>query len=297
MMMHDAATSTGGQRAYISLLIRPESVTERDVAEAILPISRSDLPTLQMYARQVPPNIVYSCAVDEATAVVNALQRIGCEAFAPTSAEILGLGPTMKSKDLSLCGDGMAVELWREGSRLISPDDIDVFVRAKMSEKLGGDTNPSTLRDFAESIGRRNVIGMAGYGWSIGGAYGLAAGLYAARAAAGEAESRESLRLSAKLDLHTRDGTVYQIDGDKFGFEVLGDNRGYSDMVNIDRMCEFLSALAPHAAIDPYFGLFRAPPGVERLKFPQQLVNRDRPRFAFYSRWAALVYRHLASRG
>jgi hypothetical protein len=281
------------------LLIRPDSISERAVAEAILPFVRSDIPTLIMRARHVPPCIVYACFVGESSGAIDALRRIGCEAFAPSESDILALGPTMKIRDLSLCAEGLAIELWRSGSHTVNPDDIDVIVRAKMSEQLGRNVDRTNARELAQNIGRLGGIHLAGLGWAMGGGFGLAAGLYASRLYAGEGiESAPSptARLSAKLDLHTRDGTVYQIDGDKFGFEILGDQRGYSDMVNIDRMCEYLAALAPSAAIDPYSGLFKPPPGVERVRIAQRAMNCDHPTFAFYSRWAALVYRYLASR-
>ncbi len=66
-----------------------------------------------------------------------------------------------------------------------------------------------------------------------------------------------------------------------------------SDNVNIDRMCELMSHLAPDAVIDPYFSLWSAPPGYQRLRLKNMRINNDDPAFAFYSRWAALLYRHV----
>ena len=49
----------------------------------------------------------------------------------------------------------------------------------------------------------------------------------------------------------------------------------------------------PEAVVDPYFTLWRPPPGVRRLRLPMMKINQDDPNFAFYSRWAALLYRHV----
>ena len=101
------------------------------------------------------------------------------------------------------------------------------------------------------------------------------------------------VQTSDKLDVHTTDGSVFQIDGDKFGYSILGDLRGHSDRHNMDQMFELLAHLAPDAIVDPYFKLWTPPAGHHRLRLPDMKANNDDPAFAFYSRWVALLYRHL----
>ena len=98
---------------------------------------------------------------------------------------------------------------------------------------------------------------------------------------------------SDKLDVHTTDGRVFQVDGDKFGYRVLGDLRKHGDKANMDAMLELLSHLAPDEIVDPYYSLWSAPPGHDRLRLPMMKINNDDPRFAFYSRWVALMYRQI----
>jgi hypothetical protein len=98
---------------------------------------------------------------------------------------------------------------------------------------------------------------------------------------------------SHKLDLHLRDGSVLQIDGDKFGFRILGAMRAMSDNVNIDRMCELFVHLNSNVVVDTYFGTFLPPTGHHRLKLPMMHLNDEHMAFAFYSRWCALMYRHV----
>ena len=93
--------------------------------------------------------------------------------------------------------------------------------------------------------------------------------------------------------MHTADGRVFQIDGDKFGFAVLGDMKGHTDNENMDKMLELLDHLTPNAIVDQYFKLFKAPTGYKRLRLDNLSVNNDDPAFAFYSRWTALMYRHV----
>ena len=46
---------------------------------------------------------------------------------------------------------------------------------------------------------------------------------------------------SHKLDIHSTAGAIFQVDGDKFGYGILGEMRGYSDKTNMDSMCELLA--------------------------------------------------------
>ena len=58
-------------------------------------------------------------------------------------------------------------------------------------------------------------------------------------------------------------------------------------------MCELFASRAPDAIVDPYFSLFKPPPGYKRLRLPGMKINDEDPAFAYYSRWAALMYRHV----
>ena len=111
-----------------------------------------------------------------------------------------------------------------------------------------------------------------------------------------EQQQRETrvVGVSAKLDIHTRDGTVYQVDGDKFAFGVLGDMRTQGDANNMDRTLELLEHVCGGAVSDGVFEQFKATPQVARFRIPGMRVNNDDPVFAFYSRWIAMVYRHVA---
>ena len=64
-------------------------------------------------------------------------------------------------------------------------------------------------------------------------------------------------------------------------------------MIDMDAMLELLKHLAPDEIVDPYYSLWKAPPGYQRLKIEKMKINNDDPAFAFYSRWAALLYRHV----
>ena len=51
--------------------------------------------------------------------------------------------------------------------------------------------------------------------------------------------------------------------------------------------------VADHAVADNFFPLFKAPGNIGALGLPRAPGAAEDPRFAFYSRWVALMYRHL----
>jgi hypothetical protein len=108
-----------------------------------------------------------------------------------------------------------------------------------------------------------------------------------------ESQATREVRVLELLDLHTSDGSVYRIDGDRFEFRALGAMRGHGAKANMDSMCELLGHICPDAVVDTYYELFRPPPGYQKLRMRGATGQRDDPAFAFYSRWAALTYRHV----
>jgi hypothetical protein len=250
--------------------------------------------SLRMKARQHAPAILAMISHESAQRAVNALIERGGDGFAPTLDDLHALGATLKIKDLRLEAGGFVAELWRGSTQRIEPREILALVRRQLSQ-VKRDPMP---RISSRYIGQ-GLHSNAYAGYAFGGAYGMAA-IYAAEYAMDQmtASVPQQITTSNKLDIHTFDGRVFQIDGDKFGYRILGEQRGHSDLVNVDRMCELFTHLSPDAVVDPYFALWKPPPGHDRLRIPQRNVNNDDPAFAFYSRWAALMYRHLlAGRG
>jgi hypothetical protein len=61
----------------------------------------------------------------------------------------------------------------------------------------------------------------------------------------------------------------------------------------MDKMLELLKHLAPTAVVDEYFRLWKEPPRFEKMRLPLMKINQEDHAFAFYSRWAGLMYEHL----
>ena len=287
--MPSSAVNTN--RVFLTAISYPEGMSHEDVGGLLAePLGRR-IYDVALKLRQQPPCIIGFVDRSIADGALRALIGAGGDGFAPSMADIESLGATLKIKDLRLGGSGLELALWRGPTITVGPSEVQVLVRGRMIEaqvtrralSTGEFLNPSTVNLRTAPIAA---------GWGVGGAYGLALGLYSTWQS-GEFRAEKTLVTSYKMDLHLADGRVLQIDGDKFGFQILGDQRGHSDNVNIDRMCEFLVHLAPEAVVDPYFALFHPPVEHRRLRLPLIKVNNDDPAFAFYSRWAALMYRHV----
>lgn len=279
--------------AYLSLILMPADMDAREIPAMLAPAIGLDEPTLRLRCKGVPPFIITSLDPEQARAGVEVLEQAGCEAFAPTRQELAALGPTRKIKDLALGPDGIRLTMWREEDVTLNPADIVVLVRAKMSEvsrTLRRDGPGAMLGSVLR--GGADLRPVLAYG--VGGSFGLAATLWASDSNPPPPDVDVSYQISTMLDIHTSEGHVFQIDGSKFGFDFLGDLRGMSDMVNIDHTCDYFARLAPHAAIDPYFTYFNPPADHTQLRIPKSALSQDDPRFAFYSRWCALMYRHLS---
>ena len=282
-------------RPFLTIIAWPEGHDRMATAQLLASEAGMDLHTLRLRLGQAPPMIIGQTDPDAARRAVAAIARRGGDAFAPTFADLARLGGTLKIKDLRLEHGALAIDLWRGLSTTIRPQQIQILVRAHLSSTKITRTSSSMHAPGAmPSVGQIHLTGGAlGLGLGLG-AMGLAAAYGAAYTdTSGLGETQRSVETSDKLDIHTTDGAIYQIDGDKFGYRVLGELRGHSDNANMNAMCELLTHLAPDPIVDPYFSLWKPPPGCERLRLPDMKINQDDPAFAFYSRWAALLYRHV----
>jgi hypothetical protein len=281
----------GDPRPFLSLIAWPEGHDRSEVVTLLAETTGLDARTLHVQVGHAPPRIVGQFDPDVAGRAIEAIREAGGDAFAPTLGDLAAFGETLKIRDLRLEDGVLVVDLWRGPTATIRREQVEILIRAHLTQ-----TDTPEAGHLAASA-RRARLGSAGLGLGLGlglhGATGIAiplGGGYLANVGAGR-EPR--LTTSDKLDVHTRDGRVYQIDGDKFGYRVLGELRGHSDRENMDRMTELLAHVAPDEIVDPYFSLWSPPIGYKRLQIPRQHINRDDPAFAFYSRWSALMYRHL----
>lgn len=269
-----------GTSVFLSVIAWPEGVSRRDAGAIVLDaLERTGFDdaitpeTLRLRLAIEPPMVLGLVPREAGIAVSNAIASAGGDAFAPSPDDLLALGPTLKIRDLDVSHGGVDVVLWRGGEARIEFSRIASLVRAHLSDTV-------VVRTPASA--RMHPLYIPGPRFSI-----------RVRADFVQDAAQRRSTTSDKLDIHTTDGRVFQLDGDKFGYRALGDMRGHSDKQNMDRMFELLQHLASDAVADMYFSLWKPPPHHDRLRIPGARLNNDDPAFAFYSRWAALMYRHI----
>ncbi len=255
---------------FLSIVAWPEGWDREHVAELLAGAGGLDVATLRLRLGQEPPMVLQRIEPAAAQAMLEALLAQGGDGFTFTLDDLARPGPTLTIRTMHVIEGALQVELW-QGLRTTLPfRSIQVIVRAHLSETVITRRNPPTFPTMRQHTRTWDSI-----------------------KAEIEATVQKDVRTSDKLDLHTADGTVYQVDGHRFAFDVLGDMRGHSDKANMDSLTDLLAHLCPDAVVDNFYSLWRPPPGVDRLRLPHTRRDREDAVFAFYSRWAALTYRRF----
>ncbi len=255
---------------FLSIVAWPPAWERRQVAALLAEAGGLDQATLTMRLGQQPPMVLKRVDPSPAAQMIRDLVVSGGDGFLFTLDDLAALGPTLGISDLSVTEGAIDVQLRAGPHTRLRFDTIQVLVRAQLARTVTHRREP--LRPNVR-IGRRRS-------WD------------SIKAEVESSVTRE-IETSDKLDLHTTDGSVYQVDGDRFAYQALGALRSHGDKANMDSMCDLLSHLCPDAVVDTWYKLWRPPPGHDKLVVPNMTAARDDPTFAFYSRWAALTYRHI----
>ncbi|MEO1130401.1 MAG: hypothetical protein AAFX05_11945 [Planctomycetota bacterium] len=260
-------------RPYLTVVLLPEGMSRQQAATVLAASGVTDEVTAYQRLAKEPPMILGQFDPGPAHRAAIDMIKVGGDAMCITLDDLVRVGETRRIKDLRIGHGGIEYDLWRGEGGFLAFDAMKVLVRARLRSTTSRPVDPGP-----------NV------GFNIGGP--LDAGVDFDGSDAG-ATNVKTTHLSDKLDIHAYDGSVYQIDGDKFGYGVLGELRGHSDGQNMDQMCELLHHLASHVIVDDFYSLFKPPPGYHRMQLPRMKLQQEDPGFAFYSRWTALVYRHV----
>ena len=256
---------------FLSIVAWPPDWERRQVAALLAEAGGLELATLKLRLGQQPPMVLERVDPSPAAQMIRDLVDRGGDGFLFTHDDLAALGPTLVIGDLSVTEGAIDIELRAGPHTSLRFDTIQVLVRAHLARTVTHRCEP-----------RRPDVRM-----------GRQLRSWDSIKAQFESSVTREVRTSDKLDLHTTDGSVYQVDGDRFHYLALGAQRGHGDKANMDSMCELLSHLCPDAVVDTWYKLWRPPPGHEKLVVPNMTAGRVDAAFTFYSRWAALTYRHV----
>lgn len=254
---------------FLSIVRQPEGCDRSQTAALLAELNVLDLPTARLRLGQEPPMVIAQAEPGVAGAAADAIRTRGGDAFTFTFGDLEALGPTLKIARLRVVEGGIDVDLHRGLSTTLRRENVQVLVRAQLRETKTERRPPPKLGSTA-----------------------LNRSLDAIRAGI-ESATTHKLTTAELLDIHMTDGSVYEVDGRRFDFSVLGDLKGYSDKPNMDNLCELIAHLAPDEVVDTWFRLWRPPAGYRNLRVPDANAGEDDLSFTFYSRWAALTYRHV----
>lgn len=273
------------ERAYLSIIEWPEAFTEERRVEAIVAAAAVDPGQAALAVKQKSPMVAHLINVLDRAPILQHLREQGVLAIAPTRAELARMPAPIHAKRLAeaMGSDGRLymVEPWRGESEGLRTGDIRLLVRASVRKAA-----PAARPD------RYGNLPNTASGLECGDGGFAAAALSGSMTGEGSDRSAK-LRTTELLDIYTADKRRIRINGDKFGFDVLGTDRSYTDRHNLDELTIRLAERAPNAYIDQGFARFRPPPDVRaqsHLAAGDAAPRADLAPFDFYSPWFALVY-------
>jgi hypothetical protein len=261
----------GQENAYLSVLEWPDGLSIEDRVAAVSAATGMDAYTARLRAQLDAPLVVARLEARAAAKGAEDLRSIGAFVFAPTESQMAACSEAARLKSLEAAQGApeptYVCQVWRGEPVVMKPRGLFLIVRAR-------------LKRSERTEGRMEVN------------YEPMTGTVSMHTTAGGSR----LQVSDLVDLWMRDGSRVRINGDKFNFDVLGAERGYSDYENADRLALRLASEAPQAMVDTAFGRFHCPPEIVRIATrtgPSGVRRRsDAPAFDFYSVWCYLM--HLA---
>ncbi len=279
--------------SYLSIVGWPESCDESaavailGTACAIAPIDAAQI------VRRGTPVILARTSQEHASAMLNVLRTHRVRAFIATVEDLASV-PTPRSVKTMSAAVGAPeamylVEYWPpppNQNDALKSSDIVLLVRARVDQsvrRVSPETRPP---------GSSRVV----TGYLLGGVTGA---VIAAASENATTVAKTDFRFRDLLDIFTRDGKRLRVDGGRFGFDVLGDEKALTREESMDRLALRLAREAPDALVDTGFSTFHYPASLARdmtQVFGRNTIRRtdELPAFTFYSAWAVLMYREIA---
>ncbi|MFN0011029.1 MAG: hypothetical protein ACKVS8_05220 [Phycisphaerales bacterium] len=272
-------------RVYITILQWPGRMDIDARVEALAAAAGIDPRPGRRMAEQEAPLIVDALNATGAKAAIKALRSAGIAAIGYTHRRVDELLPPFEARRLVRAEGSLAAMYMceplrprRDEPRGLLAGNITLIVRARLA-MFEVESTTETVYDGGPS-------------------------LELAMPRLESAKHTTKSRVSDVIDVYEASGRAIRINGDKFHFDVLGEQMGVSDNSNADRLAMLLAEQAPRAHIDLHFEhnafdsrgarLHAIRP---RMGSDDTTVSKrdDAPAFDFYSAWLALAHRTLLS--
>lgn len=290
------------ETAYLTIVSWPKAADRVQAAGWLAEAAGLDPFLAEQRVAKGLPSVVQRLPAERAREAVRALRAKGVGCFAPTQTEIESGPEPILAKRLS-APEGAPepmylVEPWRGEPTGFLTRDIFLLVRARIKIV---ETQQAESGSALGTANRSAGGGLAGMALGLGTAGVIGIGMYASSDVDSGASGAPTTKTSTTdvLDVYLRNDVRVRINGDKFGFDVLGAERGYSDNENMDKLAVRLAEQAPGALVDTGYNKFNCPGALlrnVRLSPKGKRTRNDTSVFEFYSVWAWLMYRRLAKR-
>jgi hypothetical protein len=284
---------TPTDQAFLSLLQRPQGLSIGELATLVADLIEHDVYTVRQRLTKEPPVIAAVIPEMQAIDTAAALSAADIPAMAITQRQMLGMGQPMLVRFMTRTDSGYVVDIWHGPTTTIPFEGMQVLIRASLSP------TDQQLKRIGAARGS-NLSGDPGIGRSVGtiatrmSPMGRMGGLAGGMGQPAPEPAKPSAPNKAEvIDIHTN-GLWFRINGDRFAWQVLGEERQYSDRANADLLFAWLKHDAPRAVPDSFFKLFKPPAGV---RTGTALGAEQTGPFDFYSRWVCLIYRHMLGMG
>ncbi|XVJ60124.1 MAG: hypothetical protein HEQ23_12315 [Tepidisphaera sp.] len=272
-------------RAYVSILDWPQSMTADRRVEAIVAATGLDPHTARQRAARGAPQVTMLVDAELAPAIVAGLTAEGLPAFAPTEDDLLRAPAPLRVKRLIKPeGTPLAMymaEMWKGPSEGFRCEDVELIIRARVDE--------TTVRTVLGS--EPAAHGLSGPGMMSHRSRAFISAAFDAESPGLEARKTITHESRHVIDLFTRDGRRLRCDSAKFNYDVLGPDRGISDLQSSERLALRLAEECENAQIETGFREFRCAGDIiastERALGGVTVAKRDEsPVFEFYSAWS-----------
>ncbi len=249
----------------MSIVTRPEETTGVQLAEALNGLVGMDRQMLSIRCDSSPPCIVLPIHQNNARAAIQAIEQCGCNAIAPSLADLQNVGETIVVRDVRLDENGLVLETRNHGTQYVPICEIAFYVMCYEEPVGQEELSPEERNQRMPTHVIQFTAPRVSYDIS-------------------------KYQPKALFDIHTTGPKIFQIDARKFTFALLGSRRMQSDLMNVQLLLEWFMDLTPEIPIDCGFTGMSLPFGYERLRLPRAMINNDDLGFAFYSRWLKLAF-------
>lgn len=278
--------------AFLSIIDWPTGWDLDQKLRAVVGASGLDPFLMQQRVLKPAPCVIHRMNAFDAAQAVESLRGMGVVAFAPTDAELRGIGEPALIKNIARDGDALVIEAWRSG-QVVALRGAAVYLVIRSAIAIRRRSTPPAPADLDYRTVHFNT---SLEGLIIDTSFAAAAAASQSASQNAPASSYAPSEYVHRIEVFTRDGSWFRVDSEKFAWLCLGGERTVSSTTNAELLMKLFSESFSGAILDRGFEHFSGPeelihPVIKRAPMGTHLDAV----YEFYTRWALLMYRRLTA--